>query len=107
MIGLCIGQCNWALYIVVLVAQVFFEDSSVMEQIRYMRRVDVLVGVTGSGLTNLAFMRPGSIVLELMSPLGTPNYFASLITRVHGALGRGVFTYKRVYFEPANQVSGQ
>ena len=103
MIGLCIGQCNWALYIVVLVAQVFFEDSSVMEQIRYMRRVDVLVGVTGSGLTNLAFMRPGSIVLELMSPLGTPNYFASLITRVHGALSRGVFTYKRVYFEPANQ----
>ena len=87
----------------VLIAQVFFEDSSVMEQIRYMRRVDVLVGVTGSGLTNLAFMRPGSIVVELMSPLGTPNYFASLITRVHGALSRGVFTYKRVYFEPANQ----
>jgi hypothetical protein len=73
-----------------------------MEQIRYMQRVDVLVGVTGSGLTNLAFMRPGSIVVELMSPLGRPNYFASLITRVHGALGRGVFTYKRVYFEPAN-----
>ena len=93
----------WALSIVVLVAQVFFEDSSVMEQIRYMRRVDVLVGVTGSGLTNLAFMKPGSIVVELMSPLGTPNYFASLITRVHGALSRGVFTYKRVYFEPANQ----
>ena len=22
---------------------------------------------------------------------------------MHGALGRGVFTYKRVYFEPANQ----
>ena len=97
------------------------------------------MGVTGSGLTNLAFMRPGSIVVlsltlthnpsphpnpnpnpnaspdpspdpnqvELMSPLGTPNYFASLITRVHGALGRGVFTYKRVYFEPANQVSDQ
>ena len=66
------------------VAQVFFEDSSVMEQIRYMRRVDVLVGVTGSGLTNLAFMRPGSILVELMSPFGTPNYFASLIMRVHG-----------------------
>jgi len=75
-----------------------------MEQIRYMQRVDVLVGVTGSGLSNLAFMRPGSIVVELMSPLGAPNYFASLITRVHGALSRGVVTYKRVYFEPANQV---
>ena len=49
-----------------------------MEQIRYMQRVDVLVGVTGSGLSNLAFMRPGSIVVELMSPLGAPNYFASL-----------------------------
>ena len=51
-------------------------------------------------------MRPisqGSIVVELMSPLGVTAYFSSLISRVHGALGRGVVTYKRLFFEPANK----
>ena len=50
-------------------------------------------------------MRPisqGSIVVELMSPLGVTAYFSSLISRVHGALGRGVVTYKRLFFEPAD-----
>ena len=41
-----------------VIEQVFFEDSSLTEQIKYMKRVDILVGVTGSGLTNLAFMKP-------------------------------------------------
>ena len=43
----------------------YFEESSLVEQISLMQRVDVLVGVTGSGLTNLAFLRPGSLVIEL------------------------------------------
>ena len=30
------------------------------------RDVDVLIGVTGSGLANLAFLRPGALVLELV-----------------------------------------
>ena len=88
-----------------VVEQVFFEDSSLMEQVQYMKRVDVLVGVTGSGLTNLAFLRPGSIVIELVSPAGPSagqaTYFSSLIARVHGSLGRGVLAYRRIPFEPA------
>ena len=88
-----------------VVEQVFFEDSSLMEQVQYMKRVDVLVGVTGSGLTNLAFLRPGSIVVELVSPsgpsAGQATYFSTLIARVHGSLGRGVLAYRRIPFEPA------
>ena len=34
--------------------------------------------------------------------MNKPAYFSSLISRVHGALGRGVVTYKRLFFEPAD-----
>jgi len=67
-----------------------------------MSHVDVLIGVTGSGLSNLAFMRAGSMVLELASPIHLANYFVGLVNRVHGHVARGVLTYRRVLFEPMN-----
>lgn len=39
------------------------------EQINYMYETKILLSSTGSGLTNSCFMRPGSTVVELVTPL--------------------------------------
>ena len=85
-----------------VVQVVFFEEMSLIDEINLMQQVDVLIGVTGSGLSNLAFMRPGSIVLELSSPFHVTDFFPLLISRVHGRLVRGVISYKRLLYEPKN-----
>jgi len=85
-----------------VVQVIFFEEMSLIQQINLMQQVDVLIGVTGSALSNLAFMRPGSVVVELSSPHHVPDFFPLLISRVHGRLARGVVSYKRLLFEPMN-----
>ena len=60
-------------------------------------QVDVLIGVTGSGLSNLAFLEPGAMVIELAARTYEVNYFDMLTMRVHGALLRGVITFRRSY----------
>lgn len=42
-----------------------FED-----QVRFFGSVDILVGITGAGLTNMLFMKPGTSVIELSVPMG-------------------------------------
>lgn len=59
------------------------DDKSLIHQARLMRRVDILLAVKGSGETNIAWMRPCSIVMEV-SPWGyyVPHYFQKLSRRV-------------------------
>jgi len=85
-----------------VVQVIFFEEMSLVDEINLMQQVDVLIGVTGSGLSNLAFMRPGSVVVELSSPLHVTDFFPLLVSRVHGRLARGVVSYKRLLYEPMN-----
>jgi hypothetical protein len=52
---------------------VYPEDfTSVKEQIEFMRTVKVLVSLSGSGLTNQVFMKPGQTVIELTNAVA--NY---------------------------------
>ena len=46
---------------------------SIMEQITYMREVKTLVSVTCSGLTNMIFMQPNQLVVELQAELVQVN----------------------------------
>ena len=49
---------------------VFAEDfDSFEDQINYFNEVDVLVGITGSGLTNAVWMQPGTTMVEIVTPL--------------------------------------
>lgn len=49
--------------------------SSFQEQLDYFYSVKTLVSLTGSGLTNAAFMQPGGIMFEIVTPLVVPVPF--------------------------------
>jgi hypothetical protein len=46
---------------------IFFEDLSVWEQIAMMSRAERFISLHGAGLSNLMFMPPGAMVLELIN----------------------------------------
>ena len=48
------------------------------QQVAIMQAAEVIVAPHGAGLTNLVFCRPGTIVLELCSPVYAPHYFWEL-----------------------------
>jgi len=65
-------------------------DSSVPleQQVAWMRSTDVLIGTHGSGLINAIFMRPGSVVIDLLCP----NFFETTFsTAVLSAGGHYLF----------------
>ncbi|KAF3923752.1 hypothetical protein ABW20_dc0110082 [Dactylellina cionopaga] len=45
-----------------------FEHLKTAEQLRLVRQTDILIGVTGAGLTHSMFLKEGSAVVELMQP---------------------------------------
>lgn len=55
------------------------EFSSFTEQARFFSEVSTIVSVTSSGLTNLIFMQPGQVVVELMTLLPLINGRMSLV----------------------------
>lgn len=59
-----------------------FSDGA--DQVRYFNNTKVLVGTTGAGLTNMVFMNPGSIVIELAVPVGNIDEFGGWEFSVHG-----------------------
>ena len=79
------------------VEAIHFEGLELWEQIDRMRNVDVLVGVTGSGMTNLAFLEPGALVIELAAKTYEQTYFDTLVMRVHGSLIRGTISFRKSY----------
>lgn len=46
--------------------------SSFQEQLDYFYSVKTIAGITGSGLTNAAFMQPGGVIFEIVTPLVVP-----------------------------------
>jgi hypothetical protein len=48
---------------------------SFQEQLDYFYSVKTIVGITGSGLTNAAFMQPGGVMVEIVTPLIVPIPF--------------------------------
>ena len=82
------------------VETLFLDNVELWEQIRRVQDVDVLIGVTGSGLSMLAFLKPGSIVIELASHTYETDLVQSLILRSHGALLRGLISYRKCYVKP-------
>ena len=79
------------------VEAIHFEGLELWEQIDRMRNVDVLIGVTGSGLTNLAFLEPGALVIELAAKTYEQTYFDTLVMRAHGSLIRGTVSFRKSY----------
>ena len=65
--------------------------------VRSLGKVLSLVGATGSGLTNLAFLEPGAMVIELASRHYEQQFFDMLVLRVHGSLLRGTISYRKSY----------
>jgi capsular polysaccharide biosynthesis protein len=61
---------------------IFPERLTVAEQARLFRGARVVVGVHGSGFTNLVFCRPGATVVELFQPGFAPHYFWVLARRI-------------------------
>ena len=61
---------------------VFLEHHSFRQQVQIMRGIDVFIAVHGAGTINVAWMRPCSIVIEVL-PWGYNNtiYFGSLSVR--------------------------
>jgi len=47
------------------VRKLYLEDLSHQEQFSLMRETTILIGIHGSGLTNLIFLPPGSVLLEI------------------------------------------
>ena len=76
---------------------IYFEGMELWEQVRRVRDIDILIGATGSGLTNLAFLEPGAMIIELASAKYEQQFFDTLVMRVHGSLLRGVVTYRKSY----------
>ena len=46
---------------------IFFEDFTFEEQVKIMMETAVMISVHGANLTNMLFMNPGSLVIELMN----------------------------------------
>ena len=58
-----------------------FDNSvSFREQVAWMRSTDILIGVHGAGLFNAIFMKPGSVVIDLMCPNFFELPFATAVT---------------------------
>jgi capsular polysaccharide biosynthesis protein len=54
---------------------VFLEEHDVAAQARLFRGARVVIGVHGSGFSNVVFCRPGATLVELFHPSETPSYF--------------------------------
>jgi capsular polysaccharide biosynthesis protein len=48
--------------------EIKMEDLSINEKINLLQNTDVLLGSHSSGLTNMLFMKPGSIVIDIRDP---------------------------------------
>jgi hypothetical protein len=53
----------------------FQQDDDFCQTVNLMRNTRVLIGVHGAGLTNLALLEPGSIVVEILMRTGFDQYY--------------------------------
>ena len=64
---------------------VFFEGKSLAFQVQWMACHNIIIAAHGNALTNTAFIRPGTIVMELFPPnYYLPGYFQPLIVQSAG-----------------------
>jgi len=64
---------------------VFFEGTSLAAQVQWMACHDIIIAAHGNALTNTAFIRPGTIVMELFPPnYYLPGYYQPLIDQSAG-----------------------
>lgn len=54
------------------------------EQVRFFGTVKTLIGITGAGLTNMIFMKPGTSVIELSVPMGYVGDLRNFEFTFHG-----------------------
>lgn len=70
---------------------IYFEGMTLEEQVRLMLETHVFVGVHGANLTNLLFLQPGAVVVELMNEekflsLGNKNFENLIYYRMSSCL---------------------
>ncbi|HET7456986.1 MAG TPA: glycosyltransferase family 61 protein [Gemmatimonadaceae bacterium] len=61
---------------------VYLEDHDVATQARLFRRARVVVGVHGSGFSNVVFCHAGATLIEILHPAETPSHFWVLSRQV-------------------------
>eukprot|EP01041_Mallomonas_annulata_P004347 gene4347-8655_t len=93
------------------IVNVSFEAMTATQTVSFMASTHIFVSVHGAGMTNTFFMRPGTVVVEIVPwPLCTcrsPDYFYGLSGFYHGsslAAGLRHFAY---CVEPASQINHQ
>ena len=66
-----------------ITSQFILDDKSLVEQVSLIRTLDILIAVHGAGLTNMAWLKPCSIVFEVF-PYGyyIPTYFGPLASKI-------------------------
>ena len=71
-----------------IIENVTFEHLNVSSTVKYMAAVHIFVSVHGAGMTNMFFMNPGSVVIEIIPyPLcncQSPDYFYGVGGYYHG-----------------------
>jgi hypothetical protein len=63
-------------------AIVYSEDLDMAEEIALFEQVDLIVGPCGAGLVNLVWVKPGTRVIEIVSPRMITDFFLRLATLV-------------------------
>lgn len=75
------------------ISVLYFEEQAFSEQVHYIQKADVIVGVHGGGLTNLFFARKGTSVLQLFPFFYFPVRFKMFSAGFN-------LKYSRVFAEP-------
>ena len=79
------------------VETLYLDTMELWEQIRCIQDIDVLIGVTGSDLSTLAFLKPGSMVIELASHTYETDLVLNIMEQAHGSSLRGQVLHRKAY----------
>ena len=79
------------------VETLYLDTMELWEQIRCIQDIDVLIGVTGSDLSTLAFLKPGSLVIELASHTYETDLVLNIMEQAHGSSLRGQVLHRKAY----------
>jgi hypothetical protein len=64
--------------------EIFPEDYSVSEMARIIKRAEIIVSIHGSGLSNICFISPDTIVIDILAPYHQDGYYWQITNICNG-----------------------